>query len=480
MARYDYRDNSTRRHQPCGSTSHTGESKEERGSTLLSLPILKGINNSSRFSDIPSDVSFDDPVDAERSVSAHKVILSAASPFFYKMFQGDWKERDSKRLPIPGKFHLEVFQAVISFLYGEQVEMEEDALLELYKAAHYLQMDNLKDAIAEGLKTWSLSSKGLVVGLCELVRSHNEAENRGMKDDTLYQACLHYLVKNIAHLASIAAFEDLSYKTIEDILNSEDITTDEIDLLKFLMQWVERHVNVHNSSSSLKIEEIRALFSKIRYGTIPYHLLVTEVTLIPFASGTQFGEVIKQHNVDFDSDWVENNLKLFTSRREQNPVLVCFPLTSEHETRIMRHVASDKVHISNGGKFGTIYAGHGNPTFNITAGSRGRSQILQFNVKVANFFEHQTMETVFTTKSNVMIKMNDRNYDDINLTLQCINFKLSSSSVTFEAVYNKRQSAQMLPNFCERRWDLDFEAPYFLTIEWSHTNELTISQGSGT
>ena len=292
-------------------------------------------------------------------MSTHEVILSAASPFFYKMFQGDWKERDSKRLPIPGGFHLEVFQAVISFLYGEQVEMEEDALLELYKAAHYLQMDNLKDAIAVGLKTWSLSSKGLVVGLCELVRSHNEAENRGMKDDTLYQACLHYLIKNIAHLASIAAFEDLSYKTIEDILNSEDIAIGEIDLLKFLMQWVERHVNVHNSSSPLKIEDIRALFSKIRYGTIPYHLLVTEVTSIPFASGTQFGEVIKQHNADFDSEWVENHLKLFTSRREQNPVLVFFPLTSEHETRIMRehetrimrHVASDKVHISNGGKF---------------------------------------------------------------------------------------------------------------------------------
>ena len=486
MARYDYRDNSTRRQQPYGYASHTGESKEERGSMpLLSLLILKGINNSSRFSDIQSDVSFDDSIDAKRSVSAHKVILSAASPLFYKMFQGNWKEKGSKRLPIPGGFRFEVFRTVISFLYGEQVEVEEDSLLELYKAAHYLQMDNLKDAITEGLKTWSLSSKSLIVRLCELVRSDNEKEKREMKDDTLYQACLHYLVKNIAHLASTATFEDLSYKTIEDILNSEDITIDEIDLLEFLKQWVERHMNVHDSSSSLKIEEIRALFSKIRYGTIPYHLLVTKVTSIPFTSGTQFGEVIKQHNVDFDRDWVENNLKLFTSRREQNPVLVFFPLTCEHETQVMRHVGSGKVHISNGGAFGTIHVGHGNPTFNITLGNRGWSQNLQFNVKVANVFEHQTIETVFTTKS--MIKMHDDNpsfrtkgmeNDHHGLTLQCINFKLASSSVTFEAVY-KPQFAQMWPNICERRWNLDFEAPYFLEVRWRHTEKLTIFQGSG-
>ena len=272
MARYDYRDNSTRRQQPCGNTSHTVESKEERGSTLLSLPILKGVTKSSTFSDIPSDVSFDDSIDAKRSVSAHKVILSAASPFFYKMFQGNWKERDSKRLPIPGDFHLEVFQAVISFLYGEQVEIEEDALLELYKAAHYLQMDNLKDAITEGLKIWSLSSKGHIVTLCELVRLHNEAEDREMKDDTLYEACLYYLVENIAHLASTATFEELSYGTVEDILNSEDITIDEIDLLKLLMQWVKRHVSVHDSSSPLKIEEgpNPLLKNSLWYYTIPF------------------------------------------------------------------------------------------------------------------------------------------------------------------------------------------------------------------
>ena len=59
------------------------------------------------------------------------------------------------------------------------------------------------------------------------------------------------------------------------------------------------------------------------------------------------------------------------------------------------------------------------------------------------------METVFTTKPNGMIKMNDReryarmvdtrgmkndHRDDIKLMLQCINFKLAPSSVTFEAV----------------------------------------------
>ena len=480
MARYDHRDNSTRRQQPYGNASHTGESKEERESIPLphavSLLILKGINNSSRFSDIPSDVSFDDSIDAKRSVSAHKVILSAASPFFYKMFQGNWKERDLKRLPIPGDFRFEVFQAVISFLYEEQVEIEEDSLLELYKAAHYLQMDNLKDAIAAALKTWSLSSKGLIVRLCELVRSDNEAENREMKDDTLYQACLQYLVKNIAHLASTATFEDLSCKTIEDLLDSEDITIDEIDLLKFLKQWVERHVNVHDSSSSLKIEEVQTLFSKIRYGTIPYHLLIMEVTSIPFASGTQFGKVIKLHNFNFDPIFVGKNLKLFTNRREQNPVFVFFPLTCKHETRMMRHMASDKVHISKGGTFVTIHAGHGNPTFNIKPGSEGWSQELQFNMKVFRFFENQTMEIVFTFKSTMKMRDMHRYHDAM---LQCINFKPASSCVTSEAVY-KPQFAEILPNFCERRWNLDFEAPYLLVVSWRHTNELTISQGSGT
>ena len=125
---------------------------------------------------------------------------------------------------------------------------------------------------------------------------------------------------HISHLRT-ATFENLSCKTIEDIRDLEDITMDEIVLLKFLMQWVKRHIKVYDSRSPLKIEEVQTLFSKICYGTIPYiyHLLITEVTLVPFASGIQFSNVIKQHNVDFNSDWVEKNLKLFTHHREQNP-----------------------------------------------------------------------------------------------------------------------------------------------------------------
>ena len=67
------------------------------------------------------------------------------------MFQGDWKEKSQEKLPVPGGFQWEVFEAAISFLYGEDVEIEEDRLPELYRAADYLKIDLIKRAIADEL-----------------------------------------------------------------------------------------------------------------------------------------------------------------------------------------------------------------------------------------------------------------------------------------------------------------------------------------
>ena len=274
-----------------------------------------------RFQQSTSDVVFKG--DSGNELHAHKMVLSVASPVFYEMFQGDWKEKDQEKLPVPGGFQWEVFEAVIAFLYEDEiVKIKEDLLFDLYKFAHYLQLQKLILAIAEGLKVWSSSWKvgfesrevgSWVYALCESVRSHDEGEGKDPKDNALYQACLTFFVKNIEFCSGA----ELSYATMLDIVTSEEITGKEIDLLRFIAKYIE--------GQDLRMSEVDMLYNNVRFGTIPRCTLSEEVPSMKYAGGGNLGRAVAQHS-KFDLDVVLENLSLFQSRKAQKHPIIFFPM----------------------------------------------------------------------------------------------------------------------------------------------------------
>ena len=446
---------------------------------------------------------------------AHKIVLSVASPVFSEMFQGDWKEKDQEKLPVPGGFQWEVFEAVIAFLYDDEiVKIKKDLLLDLYKLAHYLQLQKLILAIAEGLKVWSSSLKvGLgiqevgswVYALCESVRSRDEGEGKDPKDNALYQACLTFFVKNIEFCSGA----ELSYATMLDIVASEEITGKEIDLLKFIAKYIE--------GQDLRMSEVDMLYSNVRFGTIPHCTLSEEVPSVKYASGGNLGRAVAQHS-KFDLDVVLENVVLFQSRKAQKPPVNVFPMqvgmkicpkpqqTSETSASLrgslfqnsgmtIKPSLTNEVSVSNGNKIATVYSGYGEEDFRIRLRDICYSSF-QISVEVAVLERNSAHlpSGKLGCPDNQKGMKNLKAYQKISMKIPKVSFsssvpltpeylivklRPSGISVQMSYCYTYEDASNAVPVFSKVR-EYSFStisadctsklAPVLVTVEWPKTN----------
>ena len=230
--------------------------------TLRMNPSFTGLREN--FNSENTDITFVDESEPLHSLSAHKMLLSVTSPIFFKMFQGDWKEKDQEKLPVPGGFQWEVFEAVISFLYGAEVAIEEDKLPELYKAAAYLQLEPLIMAINDKFEHLELEDNKCALEFCVVAKALHDSNPCSESLAKLYSTSLGYVAGHIQNILNQRLdITSLEKETIVDIIKSEKVAAPEHILYSFLAQWTEVHVN------GMLFLEVQDIFAHIRYGTIP-------------------------------------------------------------------------------------------------------------------------------------------------------------------------------------------------------------------
>ena len=197
--------------------------------------------------------------------AAHKAILSQLSPFFSTWFKEEWKQdKGGKEYPVPGDIEWEIYSNVISFLYGHQVEFEEDTLLDLFNAADYLQLDSLKVAIIVSMTDqWELKDPSIASAMCTAVASQTD---RRVTSGWLYTVSFHYFIRNIQMIVDDGPIDlsPIPYDVMMKIAQSEEIRVSELELYHFLRMWAE------NEEINLSHKEVQKLFGHVRYATIPH------------------------------------------------------------------------------------------------------------------------------------------------------------------------------------------------------------------
>nr|QZX63210.1 DNA excision repair protein ERCC-2 [Halisarca dujardinii] len=267
---------------------------------LLSLSnSFNGLDDN--FNSENVDVIF---VDNSKEVPAHRMVLSLCSPYFFKMFQGsgDWQEKNQKNIPIPGKFSFNIFKTVVDLLYGLEVEVPEESLLELYRAADYLQLEKLKKEIVEGFVSWEVADYSIVFTLCS-------QENQSIAP------CVTFIASHLAEIVDVefpaVSFSDigkLSFDTVLNIAKSEDVTESEETLHLFLSIWANQH--------SLSFGMVMELFSHIRYGTISKTVLTQRIACSPYYNTTLMGRALS-HFAGFKKQHVYSHPLQYTLRERQ-------------------------------------------------------------------------------------------------------------------------------------------------------------------
>ena len=293
------------------------EIKEKKGSNsdvsmarkpkiAAKVPLLLGTSFSGlrkSFCSENTDIAFVNENDSGQMLPAHKMVLSVSSPFFFEKLQGDWKEKDQDRLPVPGGFQWSVFKSIINLLYGEQdlVEVEEDLLVETYRAAGFLQLDQVKMAINKGFATWDLENVAIAVEMCMQAEiPHN---------------CKEYVASHIKEiLDKKIEFPGLSKETIRDISMSEKVKVSEVTLHAFLTKWTEAH------EDQLSFADVQNIFGSIRYGTIKESDLKT-LACSKYYHNLHLGTARKQQDISsmLDMSVVRAHPVQYCSRKFQAP-----------------------------------------------------------------------------------------------------------------------------------------------------------------
>ena len=275
-----------------------------------------------------TDIVFQDK-ETGKLTKAHKTFLSQASPFFNTWFKEQWqKVKATTEYPVPGDIDWEVFTNVISFMYGKEVQFEEEALPKIYNAADFLQLDILKMAIVVSLTDqWELKDPSIVDAMCTAIASHADPR---VVSGLLYLVSVRYLIRNIPTIVENDNIDisPLPLDTVMEIAQSEEVAAPEIQLYHFLRKWTEK--NGHK----LTLDQTLNLFGHIRYATIPHSELET-ITKYPANNNYKLWSALGSCPNFLEGMNFKVEVKQFTNRKYQEGVLLLnSPQQKKWTTRI--------------------------------------------------------------------------------------------------------------------------------------------------
>ena len=188
---------------------------------------------------------------------AHRIILASASDFFSTMFGGAFLESDRNQTDVAIR-NIEgaAMKMLIEYAYREEIECPESVenVLSLYKAAHYIQMDELVRMCSDWLKRHVDASNCVSIGIV--------ADKYGNSD--LLRVADRIAANSIFLVAESEDFLSLSIEHVSRILSRDDIRVkSEGEFLNILHKWI-----VHDEVSRRR--HVEALSKFVRFQLIDF------------------------------------------------------------------------------------------------------------------------------------------------------------------------------------------------------------------
>ena len=306
--------------------------------TAVTLNPFKGIDSlRERYTEDTADVFFLDE-ETNKRLPAHRQVLKVASAVFFKMFDQNWKEKRESVIQVPEGYKWESLKAAIALLYGEQVEVEESSIPDVYRIAHLYELSWVLSILAHEICQWGSHLLDTVVELCVLARDFPKGSNN------LLNAAIQYIARQLVEVSpsDIARF---SYEVMHILVQSEDITSKELVLLRTLTQWT-------NAQEDITLRQTKQLYSHIRFGTIPFEGLA-ECSVI----GHDHLKSALQNHQQLMVDHVRSNLVQITPRSGQKEVFQVYPMAQGVRAVVQQNRQIEVANVSSAPAVGVIYCG---------------------------------------------------------------------------------------------------------------------------
>ncbi|XP_035687990.1 kelch-like protein 21 [Branchiostoma floridae] len=219
--------------------------------------------------DLQKDGAFQDVVlEVEgRRFPCHRLVLSAASPYFRAMFTSDMAESRQKTVVLQG-LDAGMFWEILSYIYSGTLHVSLDKVQPLYQAADLLQLDYVRDTCS--------SYMAMNVERSTCVDQYKFADVFSI--DIVRKACLQLIHRNFVEVASSDEFCSLSVNQLTEIISHDELDVEEeTTVYGVVLRWVQhsKEDRLHHLPSILPHIRFNLLTSDDK-AAILEHPLVTE------------------------------------------------------------------------------------------------------------------------------------------------------------------------------------------------------------
>jgi len=186
----------------------------------------------------------------DKEFKAHRNVLSAASPFFFKLLQSDMKENREGIVRFE-EISGAVMEDVLKFIYTGSVKINQENTKDLIAAANYLLIPGLKNLSGKFLERQMSKSK--------CISTFYFAEM--YQCDELITNTRKFIHENFTSVAEMDEFLNLEAKEVEKWISSDDISvTVEADVFKVVLMWIEQNKSKRKAFFEQLFRHVRLAF----------------------------------------------------------------------------------------------------------------------------------------------------------------------------------------------------------------------------
>eukprot|EP00058_Branchiostoma_floridae_P004261 XP_002589749.1 hypothetical protein BRAFLDRAFT_283645 [Branchiostoma floridae] len=166
-----------------------------------------------------------------RRFPCHRLVLSAASPYFRAMFTSDMAESRQKTVVLQG-LDAGMFEEILSYIYSGTLHVSLDKVQPLYQAADLLQLDYVRDTCS------SYMVENMKVERSTCVDLYKFAEVFSV--DIVHKQCLQWIVRHFTEIASSEEFCSLSVNQLTEIISHDELDVkEETTVWDAVVRWVQ-------------------------------------------------------------------------------------------------------------------------------------------------------------------------------------------------------------------------------------------------
>lgn len=186
-------------------------------------------------------------VAGNKRIPAHKVVISALCDYFHAMFSNELQETRQNVVTI-NEVDAEALEALVDYAYTAKLEIRVDNVENLLSSACLLQVDSVKDACCEFMKSQLHPSN------CLGIRAFADAHGC----EQLYEIANYYTKNNFADISKNQEFFLLDVKQLNEVLSSDDLNViKEEEVFYAMLSWIKYDEENRKSQISKVLPGVR-------------------------------------------------------------------------------------------------------------------------------------------------------------------------------------------------------------------------------